>query len=227
MLFPAANDLLTMFVGARGPLAAAVPAVPDWRVAAACCRQEAALKYFLLGAFSSALLPLRRRPALRLRRVDATSPRSSRRSPHDAGDSTRCCCRASACWLVGLLFKVGAVPFHAWTPDVYQGAPTAGHRRSWRPCTKVAAFGALLRLVLRRASAPTAGTGSPMIVGRRDPHHGRRRGAGDRPRPTSSGCWPTPRSRTPASSSSACSPFSRRPAASAGVLFYLARLRLR
>src|SRR5450756_1984290 len=26
--------------------------------------------------------------------------------------------------LVGLLFKVGAVPFHSWTPDVYQGAPT-------------------------------------------------------------------------------------------------------
>ena len=29
---------------------------------------------------------------------------------------------------VGLLFKVGAAPFHAWTPDVYQGAPTAGDR---------------------------------------------------------------------------------------------------
>jgi NADH-quinone oxidoreductase subunit N len=46
---------------------------------------------------------------------------------------------------VGLLFKVGAVPFHAWTPDVYQGAPTpvTGFMAA---CTKVAAFGALLRL---------------------------------------------------------------------------------
>ena len=46
---------------------------------------------------------------------------------------------------VGLLFKVGAAPFHAWTPDVYQGAPTAvtGFMAA---CTKVAAFGALLRL---------------------------------------------------------------------------------
>ena len=48
--------------------------------------------------------------------------------------------------LVGLLFKVGAVPFHQWTPDVYQGAPTpvTGFMAA---CTKVAAFGAILRLV--------------------------------------------------------------------------------
>ena len=48
--------------------------------------------------------------------------------------------------LVGLLFKVGAVPFHSWTPDVYQGAPTpvTGFMAA---CTKVAAFGAILRLV--------------------------------------------------------------------------------
>ena len=47
---------------------------------------------------------------------------------------------------VGLLFKVGAVPFHAWTPDVYQGAPTpiTGFMAA---CTKVAAFGALLRFL--------------------------------------------------------------------------------
>lgn len=46
---------------------------------------------------------------------------------------------------VGLLFKVGAVPFHSWTPDVYQGAPTpvTGFMAA---ATKVAAFGALLRL---------------------------------------------------------------------------------
>jgi NADH-quinone oxidoreductase subunit N len=48
--------------------------------------------------------------------------------------------------LSGLLFKVGAVPFHTWTPDVYQGAPTpiTGFMAA---CTKVAAFGALLRVV--------------------------------------------------------------------------------
>ncbi len=46
---------------------------------------------------------------------------------------------------VGLLFKVGAVPFQAWTPDVYQGAPTAV-TAFMAAGTKVAAFGALLRL---------------------------------------------------------------------------------
>ena len=46
---------------------------------------------------------------------------------------------------VGLLFKVGAAPFHAWTPDVYQGAPTAV-TAFMAAGTKVAAFGALLRL---------------------------------------------------------------------------------
>ena len=30
--------------------------------------------------------------------------------------------------IVGLGFKTAAVPFHVWTPDVYEGAPTAGHR---------------------------------------------------------------------------------------------------
>ena len=46
--------------------------------------------------------------------------------------------------LVGLAFKVAAVPFHSWTPDVYQGAPTpvTGFMAS---AAKAAAFGALLR----------------------------------------------------------------------------------
>ena len=47
---------------------------------------------------------------------------------------------------VGLLFKVGAVPFHQWTPDVYQGAPTPV-TAFMAAGTKVAAFGALLRLL--------------------------------------------------------------------------------
>jgi NADH-quinone oxidoreductase subunit N len=47
---------------------------------------------------------------------------------------------------VGLLFKVGAVPFHSWIPDVYQGAPTpvTGFMAA---ATKIAAFGAMLRIL--------------------------------------------------------------------------------
>jgi NADH-quinone oxidoreductase subunit N len=46
---------------------------------------------------------------------------------------------------VGLLFKVGAVPFHSWVPDVYQGAPTPV-TAFMASATKIAAFGALLRV---------------------------------------------------------------------------------
>jgi NADH-quinone oxidoreductase subunit N len=47
---------------------------------------------------------------------------------------------------VGLLFKIAAVPFHVWTPDVYQGAPTSV-TALMASCTKVAAFGGLLRVL--------------------------------------------------------------------------------
>ena len=47
--------------------------------------------------------------------------------------------------LVGLLFKVGAVPFHSWIPDVYQGAPTP-ITAFMAAATKIAAFGAMLRI---------------------------------------------------------------------------------
>lgn len=43
------------------------------------------------------------------------------------------------------MFKVGAVPFHSWTPDVYQGAPTAV-TAFMSAATKIAAFGAMMRL---------------------------------------------------------------------------------
>ncbi|WP_037136141.1 proton-conducting transporter transmembrane domain-containing protein, partial [Prescottella defluvii] len=46
---------------------------------------------------------------------------------------------------VGLLFKVGAVPFHSWIPDVYQGAPTP-ITAFMASATKIAAFGAALRV---------------------------------------------------------------------------------
>mgnify|MGYP001796990957 FL=1 len=47
---------------------------------------------------------------------------------------------------VGLLFKIGAVPFQAWTPDVYQGSPTPV-TALMAACTKLSAFGAVLRVV--------------------------------------------------------------------------------
>jgi NADH-quinone oxidoreductase subunit N len=48
--------------------------------------------------------------------------------------------------MVGLLFKASVGPFHAWTPDVYQGAPTPV-TAFMAACTKVAAFGGMLRVL--------------------------------------------------------------------------------
>ncbi|MGI8994111.1 MAG: NADH-quinone oxidoreductase subunit NuoN, partial [Nocardioidaceae bacterium] len=105
--------------------------------------QESALKYFLLGAFSSAFflygiaLVYGFAGSFRLGEIDtAVSSTVGGSSLLLAG---------MALMAVGLLFKVSAAPFHAWTPDVYQGAPTAV-TAFMAACTKVAAFGALLRV---------------------------------------------------------------------------------
>ena len=63
--------------------------------------------------------------------------------------------------LVGLLFKAGIAPFHSWTPDVYQGAPTPV-TAFMAACTKVAAFGAILR-VLYVGFSTTASDWRPIV----------------------------------------------------------------
>jgi len=142
MLFAASNDLLTMFVALE------VLSLPLYLLCGLARRrrllsQEAAMKYFLLGAYSSAFF------VFGIALLYGFSGSMSL-----AGIDTAIASRTSGDALlltgigmvaVGLLFKIGAAPFHAWTPDVYQGAPTAvtGFMAA---CTKIAAFGALLRL---------------------------------------------------------------------------------
>jgi NADH-quinone oxidoreductase subunit N len=142
MLFPASNDLLTMFVALE------VLSLPLYLLCGLARRrrllsQEAAMKYFLLGAYSSAFflfgvaLLYGYSGSMTLAGIDAAiATRSSGEALLLTGIGLVA---------VGLLFKVGAAPFHSWTPDVYQGAPTAvtGFMAA---CTKIAAFGALLRL---------------------------------------------------------------------------------
>lgn len=143
LVFPAAADLLTMFIALE------VLSLPLYLLAGLAryrrlLSQEAALKYFLLGAFSSAFFLM----GLALLYGYAGSVRLDELAvavPAMAG-MDGLLLAGSALVIVGLLFKVGAVPFHAWTPDVYQGAPTSvtGFMAA---CTKVAAFAALLRFV--------------------------------------------------------------------------------
>ncbi|MDH6126148.1 NADH-quinone oxidoreductase subunit NuoN [Kitasatospora sp. GP82] len=152
LLFPAANDLLTMFVALE------VLSLPLYLLCALARRrrllsQEAAVKYFLLGAFASAFflfgtaLLYGYAGSVRLSDiadvVSGVAPMTPALAVTTQNDALLLI--GLAMISVGLLFKVGAVPFHSWTPDVYQGAPTpvTGFMAA---ATKTAAFGAFLRL---------------------------------------------------------------------------------
>jgi len=142
LVFVVANDLLTMFVALE------VVSLPIYLLVGMSRRrrllsQEASLKYFLLGSFGSAFflygaaLTYGFTGTLKFGEI-------SEQLATIAGPSALAIA-GMALLAVGMFFKIGAVPFHQWVPDVYQGAPT--------PITafmaagvKVAAFGALLRL---------------------------------------------------------------------------------
>ncbi|GFG72807.1 NADH-quinone oxidoreductase subunit NuoN [Mycobacterium botniense] len=142
LVFPAANDLVTMFVALE------VLSLPLYLLCGLArhrrlLSQEAALKYFLLGAFSSAFFLY---GVALLYGVTGTLTLSGIREALAAHGASSMALVGVALLAVGLLFKVGAAPFHSWIPDVYQGAPTpvTGFMAA---ATKVAAFGALLRVV--------------------------------------------------------------------------------
>jgi len=143
MVFAVAGDLLTLFVALE------VLSLPLYLLTGMARRrrllsQEASMKYFLLGAFASALflfgIVLLYGYSGSLRFSELTTAAGT------PGGLEPLLLVGLVLVMSGLLFKVGAVPFHLWTPDVYQGAPTpiTGFMAA---CTKVAAFGALLRLV--------------------------------------------------------------------------------
>jgi NADH-quinone oxidoreductase subunit N len=144
MIFPAAGDLLTMFVALE------VLSLPLYLLTGLARRrrllsQEAALKYFLLGSFASAFF-LFGSALLYGYAGSVNLAEISTAITQAPGNLDGLLLPGVVLVLVGLLFKVGAVPFHSWTPDVYQGAPTpvTGFMAA---CTKLAAFGAILRLV--------------------------------------------------------------------------------
>jgi NADH-quinone oxidoreductase subunit N len=143
MVFTAANDLLTMFIALE------VLSLPLYLMCGMARRrrllsQEAAVKYFLLGAFSSAFflygvaLLYGYAGSVQLARIAEASAGTDRPDTLLFG--------GLALLVIGLLFKGSVGPFHTWTPDVYQGAatPVTAFMAS---CTKVAAFGAILRVL--------------------------------------------------------------------------------
>jgi NADH-quinone oxidoreductase subunit N len=104
--------------------------------------QEAALKYFVLGAFSSAFFLFG--AALIYAVTGVIDFGSVALSLVNTGQEGLVLSGVGLI-SVGLLFKVGAVPFHQWTPDVYQGSPTS-ITAFMGAATKITAFGALFRV---------------------------------------------------------------------------------
>lgn len=142
-LFVVANDLLTMFIALE------VMSLPLYLMAGMARRrrllsQEAALKYFVLGAYSSAFflfgsaLVYGATGGINFADIAAAIPA--------VPQTSTLLITGVILILVGMLFKVGSAPFHQWTPDVYQGAPTT-LTAFMAAGVKVAAFGAMMRLL--------------------------------------------------------------------------------
>ena len=138
MFLTAARDLMFLFIGLELMSIAVYVLAGVNRSSARSA--EASLKYFLLGAFSSGFL---------LYGIALL---------YGAAGDTRLAAIAStapgplylvgvALLLVGMAFKVAAVPFHLWTPDVYDGAPSP-ITAFMAACVKTAAFAMLVRVMV-------------------------------------------------------------------------------
>lgn len=159
MIFPAATDMVTLFVALE------VLSLPLYLLCGLARRrrlisQEAAVKYFLLGAFTSAIFAY---GLAMLYGYSGSTQFAAVAAQTRAGDSSDVLLLGGiALVIVGLLFKASVGPFHLWTPDVYQGAPTPV-TAFMAACTKVAAFAAMLRVCLV-ALEPMTWTWQPVLA---------------------------------------------------------------
>ena len=140
MLLVSATDLILIFLGIE------IMSIPIYVLAGFQRRRvesnEAALKYFLVGSFASALLLY---GMALLYGATGHTDLAGIRAGFDL--SSPLATAGLGLLLVGFTFKISSVPFHQWTPDVYQGAPTSV--TAYMSVTvKAAAFVALLRVVV-------------------------------------------------------------------------------
>jgi NADH-quinone oxidoreductase subunit N len=152
MLMGSANDLIIVFLGLE-ILSIALYVLTAFNHHRA-SSGEAALKYFLLGGFSSAIF---------VYGIALTYGATGSTNLTQIADfltknvvlTNGLLLAGLALMLVGFAFKVAAVPFHMWTPDVYEGAPTpvTGFMAA---VAKAGAFAALLRVLFSSLGVITA-----------------------------------------------------------------------
>jgi NADH-quinone oxidoreductase subunit N len=142
VMMASANDLIVMFLGLE------ILSIAVYVLAAMHLRkvtsQEAGVKYFVLGAFSSAFflygIALMYGGTGSTNLVEISSYLSTTALDHGG-----LVLAGAALLLVGFAFKVAAAPFHFWTPDVYQGSPSPSV--AWMASgVKVAGFTGMLRV---------------------------------------------------------------------------------
>jgi len=135
-----AVDMMSLFLGIE------LMSIPIYALAGFARKDlrsnESALKYFLIGSFTSAILLY---GMALLYGVTGSTDFAQIRAGFDAGNPLGLV--ALGLLVVGFGFKVASVPFHQWAPDVYEGSPTAV--TSYMAVTvKIAAFVALLRMLV-------------------------------------------------------------------------------
>jgi NADH-quinone oxidoreductase subunit N len=168
MILAAAGDLLSLFIGLE-TMSIGVYALVGFRRGSV-RSTEGAVKYFLLGSFASALLLYG--GALMYGTTGKTDLASIggaiRRAAEQPGSNMNWAMLLLAMVLVlaGLAFKVSAVPFHMWTPDAYEGAPTPT-TSYMAVAVKSAAFAMMLRVLWSAfgdAASMSWGAGWPPLV---------------------------------------------------------------
>lgn len=124
---------------------------------------EAAVKYLLMGAFATGFLlygVALLYGATGSLRLDTIGMELGRKAP---GQGISIASAGLALMAIGLAFKVGAVPFHQWVPDVYEGAPTSV-TAFMSVAVKAAGFGAFLRVLLTAGATETEAWGGLLYV---------------------------------------------------------------
>ncbi len=161
MLIASSTDLLLLFVGLE------LMVLPGYMLAGFARRDpystEGAIKYFLLGSFSSAILLFGLAYVWGVTGTTRAAGVSSALAGIAAGGSIQPGLAMGLAFMTaGVAFKMAAVPFHYWTPDAYQGSPT--------PVTaylsvgpKVGAFAIALRLFVG-ALGPLKADWLPVVI---------------------------------------------------------------
>lgn len=158
MFMAGGRDLVTLYIGLETMAMATYVLVGFLRSSAR--SNEAALKYFLLGAFSSGILLYGMSLLYGISGSTNLSEIQDALEARPAGDAISLLALITVA--SGLLFKIAAVPFHQWTPDAYEGAPTPV-TAYMSVAVKAASF-AMMARILMSAVHPLRAYWVPLLV---------------------------------------------------------------